>query len=110
MNLLVLQNDLWPRRRWWIAGFVKLYRWLRPYVDVHIRAHLLSTTIAGSRLTGVTGARQLEIREILVTLAALLLSLSYGRALRDATLLAGWAALVLGLGTARERSREALVG
>ena len=24
-----LQKDLWPRRRWWIAGFVKLYRWLR---------------------------------------------------------------------------------
>ena len=67
------------------------------------RAHLLSTTIAGSRRTGVSGARQPEIRHILVTWATLPPSIPYSRALRDGTPLAGWTGLVLGLGTGRKR-------
>ncbi len=71
-------------------------------------AHVVRTTIAGSRQTRVSGARQLEIRPISVTLATLLQSIPYIRALRDATPLAGWTAPVLGLGTGREREGGSL--
>ena len=66
-------------------------------------APLRIATLAASRLAGVSGARQREIRQIPVTLAALPLSIPYIRALRDATSLAGWTGLALGLGTGRER-------
>ena len=65
------------------------------------RAHLLDTTIAGSRQARVRGTRRHEIRRIPVTLATLPLSIPYSRALRDATPLAGWTAPVLGPGTGR---------
>ena len=54
-------------------------------------------------LTGVNGARQLEICQIPVTLATLVLSMLHRRVQRVATPLAEWTAPVLGLGTGRER-------
>ena len=62
----------------------------------------LSTTIAGLRQTGVSGARRLEIRQIPVTWSTLPQSIPYSRARRDVTPLAGWTAPVLGPGTGRE--------
>ncbi len=64
-----------------------------------LRVYLLSTTIAGRRQAGVSGARQLEIPQIVVTLATLPQSIPYTRALRDATPLEGWTAPVLSLGS-----------
>ena len=61
-----------------------------------------------SGLTRVCGARQREIRRVPVTLATLLLSIPYGRAPRDATLLAGWTTRLLDLGTGRESEGESL--
>ncbi len=60
-------------------------------------------TLAGSRQTGVRGAREFEIRQFPVTLGSLPPSLLWTRALGDAALLAGWAAPVLGLGPGWER-------
>ena len=68
-------------------------------------AHFLSTAIAGSRLTGVSGPRQLESRQSPVTMTTLPPSIPYSRAKRDTTPLAGWTGQVLGLGTGRERER-----
>ena len=65
--------------------------------------HPVSTTIAGSRPTGVRGVCQLEIRRIPVTLATLPQSIMITRAWRDALMLAGGTAAVLGLGPGRER-------
>jgi len=65
-------------------------------------AHFLRTAIAGLRQTGVSGARQLEIRQFPVTLAILPQSIPYSRALRDATLFAGWAGPVLSQRSGRE--------
>lgn len=60
-------------------------------------------TLAGSRQTGVRGAREFEIRQFPVTLGSLPPSILWTRALGDAALLAGWAAPVLGLGPGWER-------
>jgi hypothetical protein len=58
--------------------------------------------VAGSRQTGVSGARRLEFRPIPVTLAALPQSIIYTRSLRDATPLAGSIAPGLSPQTKRE--------
>ena len=63
---------------------------------------LVRTTLAGSRQTGVSGAGQLEIGRIPVTLATLPWSIPYGQARRDATPLAGWTAPGLGPQTRRQ--------
>ena len=60
-------------------------------------------SVAGSRQTGVRGARLPETGQIPVTLATLPQSIPYARALRDAALLAGWTAPGLGPRTSRER-------
>jgi hypothetical protein len=65
-----------------------------------------SATVAGSRQTGVSSARQLEIRPISVTLANLARSLFYTGAPRAATPLGGWTAPALDPETGREIEGE----
>ncbi len=65
-------------------------------------AQLVNTTLAGSRQTGVSGARRVEIRQIPVTWATPPQSILYARALRDGALFEGLSAPVLGLGTGWE--------
>lgn len=72
------------------------------------RAQLVITTLAGSRQAGVSGARQLEIRQIPVTWATPAQSILYARALRDAALFGGLSAPVVGLGTGWQGDRGSL--
>ena len=72
-------------------------------------ANIVSTIIVGWGQSGVSGARQVENRQIPVTLATLPQSIPYARAQRDATPLADWATALFGIDWDRagEKKRKA---